>query len=128
MESKDELKEIDIENRTCYYFDDIITDGDIYFNNILLDEKLYKKEYKNTLSYNVSYKTSTGAKPLRFRFDIIDGFIRVRGGEIRHLVLLDCELFDKICDRIKYLINKKMVLQIVLIMILETSELKFFTY
>ena len=25
MESKDELKEIDIKNRTCYYFDDTIT-------------------------------------------------------------------------------------------------------
>ena len=26
MESKDELKEIDIKNRMCYYFDDIIKD------------------------------------------------------------------------------------------------------
>ena len=26
MESKDELKEIDIKNRTCYYFDDTIKD------------------------------------------------------------------------------------------------------
>ena len=38
MERKDELKEIDIKNRTCYYFDDIIRDLDIYFD-ILLDEK-----------------------------------------------------------------------------------------
>ena len=30
MESKKELKEIDIKNRTSYYFRDIITDGDIY--------------------------------------------------------------------------------------------------
>ena len=30
MESKKELKEIDIKNRTCYYCRDIITDGDIY--------------------------------------------------------------------------------------------------
>ena len=30
MERKDELKEIDIKNRTCYYFDDIITNKDIY--------------------------------------------------------------------------------------------------
>ena len=29
MERKDELKEIDIKNRTCYYFDDIIRDLDI---------------------------------------------------------------------------------------------------
>ena len=30
MEKKDELKEIDIKNRTCYYFDDIIKDSDTY--------------------------------------------------------------------------------------------------
>ena len=41
MESKDELKEIDIKNRKCYYFDDIIgaRNRDIYSANILLDEK-----------------------------------------------------------------------------------------
>ena len=39
MESKDELKETDIKNRTCYYFDHIIKDIDIDFNNILLDKK-----------------------------------------------------------------------------------------
>ena len=42
MKSKDESKEIDIRNRTCYYFDDIVTDKDIKFYKILLDEKLYK--------------------------------------------------------------------------------------
>ena len=41
MESKDELKEIDIKNRACYDFDDIINTIDIDFNDILLDEKLY---------------------------------------------------------------------------------------
>ena len=37
MERKDELKEIDIKNCTCYYFDDIIRAGkrDIYFTDIL---------------------------------------------------------------------------------------------
>ena len=39
MESKGELKEIDIKNRTCYSFDDIkrVTD----FSDILLDKKSY---------------------------------------------------------------------------------------
>ena len=37
MKSKNELKETDIKNRTCCYFDDIITDTDIYFVDILLD-------------------------------------------------------------------------------------------
>ena len=49
MESKDELKEIDIKNRTCYYFDDIIRvwNTNIYSIDILLDGKLYKEKYEN---------------------------------------------------------------------------------
>ena len=31
----------------------------------------------------------------------------VCGDEFRHLVLFSYELFDKICDKIKYLISKK---------------------
>ena len=44
MERKDKLKEIDIKNCTCYYFNDIMRawDIDIYtdFGGILLDEKV----------------------------------------------------------------------------------------
>ena len=39
MESNDELKEINIENRTCYFFDDIIKLEDFDLDNILTDEK-----------------------------------------------------------------------------------------
>ena len=42
MEIKDELKEIDIKNRTCYYFDDIRRDINIYSGNTLLDKKKHK--------------------------------------------------------------------------------------
>ena len=52
MESKDKLKEIDIKNRTCYLFDDIIKDVDIYFSDILLDKKLYE----NILVYDIHTK------------------------------------------------------------------------
>ena len=45
MESKNELNEIDIKNRTCYYFNDIMRDIDIYSSNILLDEN-HKKHMK----------------------------------------------------------------------------------
>ena len=48
-----------------------------------------------------------GPKPFCIRFDKVDGFIRVRGSEFRHLVLFDYGLFDKICDNIKYLISEK---------------------
>ena len=39
MESNDKLKEINIENRTCYFFDDIIKLEDFDLDNILTDEK-----------------------------------------------------------------------------------------
>ena len=40
MESNDKLKEINIENRTCYFFDDIIKFEDFDLDNILTDDKL----------------------------------------------------------------------------------------
>ena len=41
MESNDELKKIDIKNRTCYYFDEIIKSEDLNIDNILIAEKSY---------------------------------------------------------------------------------------
>ena len=76
MDTNDEIKETDIKNRTFYYFDDIIKSEVFNLDNILLDEK----SYKNILVYNVLYKNLIGAKPLRIRFDKIDGFIRVLDG------------------------------------------------
>ena len=60
--------------------------------------------------------------PLRIMFDEIDGFIKIYDG-IRHLVLFGGDFYDEICDRIKYVISKKRVLQIVLIITLQESEL-----
>ena len=85
MKSKNELKENDIENRVCYYFDDIINGTKINFNNILLDIKLYE----NISIYNILYKTPTGPKPLRIRFDKIDAFIISLDSKIKHLILFD---------------------------------------
>ena len=90
MESKDELKEVDIKNRTCYYFDDMIRDLHIDFDNILLDEKSYKNRYENILIYDISYKTFMVAKPLRIRFDKISGFIKIYDG-IKYLILYECK-------------------------------------
>ena len=44
---------------------------------------------------------------MRIRLDKKDGFIRLRSGEFRHLVLFDNILFDKICDKVKYLMSQK---------------------
>ena len=63
-----------------------------------------------------------GPKPLCIRFDKIDGFIIVLDGKIMHLIVFDYGLLNKICDKIKYLISKKVVLQIILIIILEWLE------
>ena len=103
MKSKNELKGIYIKNRACYYFDDIINGTKINFTNILLDKELYE----NISVYNILYKTLTCPKPLRIRFDKIDGFILSLDGKIKHLILFGYGLFNKICDKIKHLISKK---------------------
>ena len=43
-----------------------------------------------------------GPKPLRIRFNKVDGFIMVLDSKNKHFVLLDYELFDKLCDKISY--------------------------
>ena len=60
MESNEDLIQINIENRTSYYFDDIIKIKDSDLDNILIDEK----SYENILIYNISYKTLIGSKPV----------------------------------------------------------------
>ena len=44
-----------------------------YFNDILLEEKIYE----NILIYDISYKMFMIAKPLRIRFNEMDGFIKI---------------------------------------------------
>ena len=47
-----------------------------------------------------------GSTPLQIRFDETDGFIKIHDGT-RYLQIFSNSLYDKICDRIKYLISKK---------------------
>ena len=49
MTSTDKLKEIDIKNHKCYYFDDLTKIEDFDLGNILIDEK----SYENILVYNI---------------------------------------------------------------------------
>ena len=44
-----------MKSRTCYNIDDIITNRDIYYIDILLE----KKTLENISVYDLSYKTST---------------------------------------------------------------------
>ena len=106
MDSNNELKEIDIKNCTCYYFDDIIKFEDFDLDNILIEES-----YENILFYNILYKSLIDSKPLRIRFDKIQGFIRVYVGT-RYLVLFGSEKYDSICNKIRILISVKSVLHL----------------
>ena len=75
IKKKKKLKETDIKNRTCYYFDDIMKIEELDFENILISER----SFKNVLVYNISYETLIGTKPL-CRFNKVDGYIRVYDG------------------------------------------------
>ena len=102
MESNDEVKGIDIKNRTCYYFNNIMRVLDIKFYKTSLEEK----SYENILIYDISYKTFMCAKQVRIRFNKIDGFIKIYDGT-RYLVLFGPERYDAIYDWIKYITREK---------------------
>ena len=85
MENNEFLK-VCIENRMCYYSDDIIKFEDFDFDNILID----KKSLENILIYDVSYKTLIETNPLHISFDKIDGIIRIYNGN-RYWTLFDSE-------------------------------------
>ena len=88
-----EFKKVRIKNRKLENFD---------LDNTLIDEK----SHENILIYDISCKTLIDSKPLRIRFDKIDGLIRISNGS-KYLVLLGPKKYDAIYDRIRYLINLK---------------------
>ena len=102
MESNDKLKEIDIKNPTCYYFDYIIKSEDFDVDKILIDEK----SYENILVYNNSCKSLIDSKPLHIWFNKIDELIRVYDGT-RYVLLFGSEKNDFIYNRFRYLISVK---------------------
>ena len=61
---------------------------DFDFDNILIDEKLYK----NILDCNILYKTLIGAKPLGTRLNKVNWFIRIYDGT-RYFVLFGGEKY-----------------------------------
>ena len=67
-----------------------------------MDEKLHE----NILVYNIPYKTLIGAKPLRIKFDKIDGFIRIYHATI-YLIFFGPEKYDAIYKKIRYLVGQK---------------------
>ena len=56
--------------------------------------------------YDISYKNFIAAKPMRIRFDNVDGLIETYDG-IRYLLLFDPERHDGIYKRIKHIASEK---------------------
>ena len=99
MESNDELKEIDIKNRACFYFDDIIRIEKIDFDNVLSD----KKSYENILIYTFSYELFMVAKPLPITLDKANGIIKIYDGT-RYVELFGSRIYNSLNDTINYLL------------------------
>ena len=70
-------------------------------DNILVDEQ----SHENILIYDISYKTLIDSKPLRIRFNKIDGFIRIYD-RTRYLKLFSSEKYDAIYNRIRFFTKK----------------------
>ena len=98
---------------------------DINFSDILFNEKSYKS-YEDILIYAVSYKTFMGSKPC-ISFSEIDEFIRICDG-IRYFLLFASQRYDVVYNRIRYLIIKKVVLQILAIIWLESELIRRIPY
>ena len=86
----------------------------------MLDEELHKE--KDNFIYDNAYKTSAGAKPLRIRFNKVDESIKTHD-KISILYYLIIVIAIKFVRRLIILEMKKVVLQIVLIIILQESDL-----
>ena len=97
-----ELKKVRIKNRTYFYFDDINKLEDSDLDNILIE----KKSHENILIDDISDKILIDSKPLRIRFNEIDGFVRIYDGT-RYLTLFSSEKYVVVYDRIRYLISLK---------------------
>ena len=74
---------------------------DFDLDNILMEGK----SHKNILIYDISYKTLIGSKPLRIKFDKIDGWWIYDG--TRNLKLSGSEKYDSIYDIIRCLRSLK---------------------
>ena len=99
------IKEINIKNRTYYFYNDIIDIKTFDSNNLKLD----KKTYKNLDIYNIGYVTvknigsSSGhsinsVNPLYLRIDDASGYIEEKGSN-------KCLIFDS-TDEKKELLKK----------------------
>ena len=81
-----------IKKLTCHYFHDITIKLE-YFG--IYKISIGKKSQEYVLTYIISHETLIGPKPLRIRFDEINGFIRIYDGT-RYLVSFGRGKYDAI--------------------------------
>ena len=100
-----EIKELNIKNRTYYYFNDIINIKD--FNSNLL--RLAKKQYKDIDIYYIGYITIkniedceniSSANPLYLMIHSATGYFKEKYGE-KYLILDSTEKYDDVFSGIK---------------------------
>ena len=72
MARNNELKETNIKNRTCYYFDNIINIDNLDLDNILLGDE----SYEHILIYHAKYKTPYGEQSVHIIFDNLNRYIK----------------------------------------------------
>ena len=102
MENNNELKEIDIKNRTCYYFDDITKLKDFDLDNIFNRLKIIPKQ----IGLWQFIQNFDWCKFIAYQVDKVNGFIRVYNGN-KCLVLFGDEKYDFIYNRIRHLVGVK---------------------
>ena len=94
------VKDIDIKNRTYYFFDDIINIKSFNPNNIKIDEK----SYKNIFVYYIGYVTIKYSKyvkinsvnPLYLIFNKVNGYFEKINGNTYLTLALTNENKEKI--------------------------------
>ena len=77
------VKEINIENRMYYFFDDTISIKYLETKKI----KINKNSYKNVFTYCISYETTISAKSLCFIISKMNGYIE-ESTENKYLTLV----------------------------------------
>ena len=83
---------------------------------------LEEKSYENILIHETSYKIFRVQKPLRIRFDKVDGITKIYNG-IKYLEFLVLKYIMQFMTGLIVLLMKKMMLNILLIIILQEPEL-----
>ena len=101
-----EIKELNIKNRTYYYFNDIIDIKDFHSNLLRID----KKQYKDIDIYHIGLITikKVGVNPLYLIIYSATGSFKEKYDE-KYLILDSTEKYDEVFSGIKKKLKQLMV-------------------